>query len=1217
MESLQRLFDRRNGAAWVVLLICLSLTLTASDGLRRLAEKSAQQQFELYARDAVGSIEDRLRQREQILLGAAALFEATGSVDRAAWHDYIERLALKDNQPQMQGVGFSQVIKQADLPSHISAIRAEGFPAYTVYPPGKRPLYAPVVYLEPFSGSNLAAFGYDMMSDATRAKALNMAAESGKTALTGKVKLVPEAYGEEQVGILMYIPVYRRNQHLTTPGERWRALRGFVYSPFRADELVTGILGHRSDKIDLAIFDGDKEVDEARIFGSAVQPGGGRAASPKMSARRAINAYGHTWTVRLDSRPKFEAGFESPLNATVLAMGGGISVLVFLLVSFLILRREHAEELARRMTSDIRANEEKLRQSEARLAEGQRIAKLGSWELDIQAGKLIWSDEAFRVFEVDRSSFAATYQGFLDAVHPEDRDAVNNAYLDSLATRKPCEIIHRVRMSDGRIKWVQERCTSDFGADGKPVRSRGTVQDITERKIAEDELRETKHLLDSIIENIPAMVFLRRPDDLRFELFNRAGEKLLGYSRNDLVGKSVYDLFPKEQADLSAADDRKVIASDHVLEIPEEPIQTASGEMRYFQTWKVALRDEGGKASHLLGISIDITERKHAEAELRKLSEAIEQSPVSVVITDADANIEYANTKFSEITGYTFQEALGKNPRIIQSGLTPREVYRSMWKAIRSGGQWHGTLQNRKKNGELYWEDINISAIRNAEGRIINYVAVKEDITELMKIERMKNEFISTVSHELRTPLTSIRGALALIVGGVAGELPPAAKPLVEIAHKNSERLILLVNDILDMEKIEAGKMEFNPKPIDFMPLLKQAIDSNRSYAEQFNVTYELRSELSEVTVNVDSNRLMQVLANLLSNAAKFSPPGGKVTISTASDGKHVRVSVSNRGSGIPEQFRSQVFQKFAQADSSDTRTKGGSGLGLSITKAMVEKMGGTIGFDSQPDVLTTFFVEFPIWQEEVIGVPAPKGAKKHVLICEDDRDIAALLRMTLEQAGLSADIAYSARQAKQLLAQNGYAAMTLDLALPDQDGITFIRELRAAKQTATLPIVVVSANVVEGRKQLGDEAFSVIDWISKPIDQDQLVAVLRQTIRLAPEARPKVLHVEDDPDVFMVVNAIAGEFADLDNATSLAEARQMLELNHYDLAILDLLLPDGSGMKLLPMLNGASPPTPVLVFSVHEVEQEDKHKVESALVKSRTDNAQLLATIKRLIGVE
>ncbi len=235
------------------------------------------------------------------------------------------------------------------------------------------------------------------------------------------------------------------------------------------------------------------------------------------------------------------------------------------------------------------------------------------------------------------------------------------------------------------------------------------------------------------------------------------------------------------------------------------------------------------------------------------------------------------------------------------------------------------------------------------------------------KANLAKSDFLSIVSHELRTPLTSIRGALALVAGEVVGELPAAVKPLVDIAHKNSERLILLVNDLLDMEKIEAGKMEFNASPVKLMPLLKQALVGNHAYAEQYQVSYELESELPEAMVSVDSNRMMQVFSNLLSNAAKYSPAGGKVLVAVERIGRRIRVAVKDSGPGIPDEFKDRIFQKFAQADSSDARKKGGTGLGLSIAKAIIEQMGGSIGFDSQPNVQTTFYVELPEWFERTL----------------------------------------------------------------------------------------------------------------------------------------------------------------------------------------------------------------------------------------------------------
>jgi len=526
-------------------------------------------------------------------------------------------------------------------------------------------------------------------------------------------------------------------------------------------------------------------------------------------------------------------------------------------------------------------------------------------------------------------------------------------------------------------------------------------------------------------------------------------------------------------------------------------------------------------------------------------------------------------------------------------------------------------VTGKRKDGSTFPMDLAVSEMLLAGRRM--FTGIMRDITERVKIERMKSEFISTVSHELRTPLTSIRGSLGLIAGGIAGELPAQAKSLLDIAHKNSERLILLVNDILDMEKIEAGKMEFRLKPTGLISLLKQALEGNRAYAEQFNVTYELETKLAEVMVNVDADRLLQVLANLLSNAAKFSPAGDKVIVAAAINSNRVRVAISDQGSGIPEQFRSQIFQKFAQADSSDTRKKGGTGLGLSITKAIVEQMGGSIGFDSTPNVLTTFFVEFPIWQAAMAAAPkvAFSGKRKRVLVCEDDHDIAALLRMMLEQEDLVADVAYDAVQARQMLAQHDYSAMTLDLELPGQSGLSLVRELRSAKATAGLPIIVVSANAGNTHTELLGQAFCVMDWISKPIDHDRLVIALKRAITQTNGTRPKVLHVEDDLDIFQVLNTIVGKIAEMDNAPTLAAARKMLKERQYDLAILEATLPDGPGLELLPDLNSSTPPIPVIVFSANEITIDAIQQVGAALVKSRTDNEQLLATIKRMVGAE
>ncbi len=261
--------------------------------------------------------------------------------------------------------------------------------------------------------------------------------------------------------------------------------------------------------------------------------------------------------------------------------------------------------------------------------------------------------------------------------------------------------------------------------------------------------------------------------------------------------------------------------------------------------------------------------------------------------------------------------------------------------------------------------DINKELEERVQLILRDYKHARDQLDEQRRMERLKNEFISIVSHELRTPLTSIHGALGLINTGLGGELQPRARQLVDVAYRNSQRLVRLVDDILDLQKIESGAMAFQLHPLEVRPLLEQSIEANQSYAGRLGVALALAGAPAGVRVYGDADRLMQVMTNLLSNAAKFSPPGESVRVAAQRLDGAIRVSVTDRGPGIPEEFKERIFQKFAQADSSTTRDKGGTGLGLSITKAIVERLGGTIDFETDPATGTTFRFDLPEWREE------------------------------------------------------------------------------------------------------------------------------------------------------------------------------------------------------------------------------------------------------------
>jgi signal transduction histidine kinase len=266
--------------------------------------------------------------------------------------------------------------------------------------------------------------------------------------------------------------------------------------------------------------------------------------------------------------------------------------------------------------------------------------------------------------------------------------------------------------------------------------------------------------------------------------------------------------------------------------------------------------------------------------------------------------------------------------------------------------------------------DLNDELRRRVEVILRDYKVAQDQIDEHKKMERMKDDFISLVSHELRTPLTSIHGSLGLLNSGLAEGQPEKARQLLEVAHRNSQRLVRLIGDVLDLQKIESGTMPLDMRPLEIGPFLEQAIEVNEAYGSQFGVSFVLNGAPAPLGVRADPDRLMQVITNLLSNAAKFSPRDQPVVVSAQRLGSVVRVNVTDRGPGISEEFRSRIFQRFAQADSSTTREKGGTGLGLSISKAIVERMGGRISFETEVGVRTTFYVELPLTEG------SPDGAR-------------------------------------------------------------------------------------------------------------------------------------------------------------------------------------------------------------------------------------------------
>jgi PAS domain S-box-containing protein len=437
----------------------------------------------------------------------------------------------------------------------------------------------------------------------------------------------------------------------------------------------------------------------------------------------------------------------------------------------------------------------------------------------------------------------------------------------------------------------------------------------------------------------------------------------------------------------------------------------------------------------------DLSRRRKAETDLRyseARQRAILENVLDGVLTlDAQGTIQSCNPSAETVFDYAASNLVGKNIAFVIPELMPLAAATLSGDGATPAIGFGHEVNGLRRNGVSIPLEAAVAKVDIDDAELI--VVTVHDLTERKKVDQMKSEFISTVSHELRTPLTSITGALNLLIGGAAGEINPKVKRLIEIAGRNGHRLINLVNDILDIEKLERGGVEFHMTVVDLTELIAQAVEGNRSYAEQYGVTFAFDPSLQRVgaRVRADHARLMQVMANLLSNAAKFSYTGRQVVVELQFNNDRALVAIHNEGAGIPDAFRDRIFQKFAQAGGTDDRQRGGTGLGLSITKSIVERHGGKIGFSSEPKGRTTFFIELPALPlpERDEAPASPERAR--ILVCEDNLDLVQLLRMMLEDEGYHVDAAASAAEAKALLKAGHYAAMTLDLGLPDQDGVS------------------------------------------------------------------------------------------------------------------------------------------------------------------------------------
>lgn len=509
----------------------------------------------------------------------------------------------------------------------------------------------------------------------------------------------------------------------------------------------------------------------------------------------------------------------------------------------------------------------------------------------------------------------------------------------------------------------------------------------------------------------------------------------------------------------------------------------------------------------------DFTNRKKTEKQVILLSRAIEQSPATVVITDKHGDIEYTNPKFTQVSGFTFEEVKGQNPRLGQTGAQSREFYKNLWNTILAGKDWHGEFHNRKKSGESYWESATISSIVNDRGDISHFVAVKEDITEKKKMledlirakdkaeesDRLKSAFLANMSHEIRTPMNGILGFAGLLKEPkLTGE---EQQEYISIIEQSGARMLNIINDIVEISKIESGVMEVNPKELDVNKKLEYIYTFFKPEVEKKGMKLSIKNTLpaGEAIVKTDREKLYAILINLVKNAIKYSDQG-PIELGYTKKDKYFEFFVKDHGIGIPIDRQEVVFNRFVQADMGDKRAFEGAGLGLSISKAYVEMLGGKIWVISEEGKGSVFYFTIPSHQPEVNNVSqsgvSPEEADSNInhlkiLIAEDDKLSAKLLTKLVSIYSGEVLFVTTGVEAVRACQDNPDIDLVLmDINMPEMNGYEATRQIRQFNRD-----VVIIAQSAYALSHDREEALAAgcSEFISKPINKDKLIGLMKK----------------------------------------------------------------------------------------------------------------------------
>lgn len=939
-------------------------------------QETVHAKFETLASESEKALLHRVDSYHQSLIGGRGFFENSKTVTHDEWKSYVDALDVLANFPGINGIGWIADVADKDLKEFVQTIRRDGMENFQPHPAGNHPANFVITYIEPVD-INLKAVGLNIAFEENRREAATLSKDTGEAAITKRILLVQDA--EKTTGFLLLLPMYKDNMPLATVEQKRAAFNGWIYAPFIGKNFMKNLTQGQGDTFRLQVYDEGKIDPKNIIYDS----GGDVNDKPEYTVKKTITVMQQTWSLVWTSTSKFEQLEQSNEPLLVLTVGLFFTALIsaFMIIIF-------------------------FKQSDKEIVKSEPSLWLPVLIFAISAATVFWLKQ--QILNQEQEFIRASTQKETQLIKQTIVQQMNSKMmaLERMAQRwgklshKNKDLWHAdarniiaheaglrtIEWADStyHIKWI-EPLKGNEQALGLNILFTEERKKMLEKAKNEDRPTITEPL--DLVQGYRGFLSyfpVYKNDKFDgfivgiFDLNQLLKEALPQQQHSDFLltiysekNKLLYDSHPKQNwrkpLTLKLTEHIQNYGQKWTLNIFPHP-NFVSGHQTFLSDFTMVA---GLALSIMLAVITSFAQRtrQHSRVVREKenlLSLFVKHTPAAVAMFDTQMRYMAASDRWYKDYGLEGHNIIGV------------EHYSIFPEIAENHPHWL-ELHQRCLNGEVIvaeeevflredgaedWLRYELRPWYKQKGELGGLIMFTEVITERKQMDSMKSDFISTVNHELRTPLTSIQGSLGLLKELCAKDLSEQGRKLLNLSYDNCERLTFLVNDILDMEKIMAGKMEYYIETLSLNKLVQEIIEQNGGYADKYQVTFNVKNKFKKAKVDVDANRFNQALTNLLSNAAKFSPSGGVVDVVIQKESAtHVRISVQDHGVGIPKQFRDKVFERFAQADSSATRAKGGTGLGLSITKTIVEAFNGSISFHTEVDVGTTFYIILPLSQ--------------------------------------------------------------------------------------------------------------------------------------------------------------------------------------------------------------------------------------------------------------